>query len=279
MEKHFDLRQACGEKVVIAAHRGVMGGNIAGNTIDAFEAALVQGADMLELDISRSADGVLYVFHPGMEPVFLRSQKLITDMHSSEVDQLVFHNADATPTCHHVMRFDDMLEHYKDRCYLNIDKFWMWPGEIAEAIRRQGMTDQVLVKTPAEEKYFEQVEQLAPDMPFMTIAWDKDEVSERLLRRKLNFAGLEVLFASDDKPIASPEYIDWMHKNNLIVWANAIVYNYRAVLAGGHNDDISVVGRADEGWGWLADRGFDIIQTDWPLPMIQHLEKTNRLMR
>jgi len=131
----------------------------------------------------------------------------------------------------------------------------------------------------AEEKYFDAVEQLAPDMPFMTIAWDEDKVSERLLKRKLNFVGLEVLFATDDKPIASPEYIEWMHRNNLIVWANAIVYNYRAVLAGGHNDDISVVGRMDEGWGWLADRGFDIIQTDWPLPMIQYLEKTNRRMR
>ena len=109
MEKKFDLLQEVKSRVLVAAHRGVMGGNVPGNTITAFEAALQQGADMLELDISRSTDGVLYVFHPGMEPVFLKSQRLITDMHSSEVDQLVYHNADATPTPYHIHRFDEVL--------------------------------------------------------------------------------------------------------------------------------------------------------------------------
>ena len=32
---------------------------------------------------------------------------------------------------------------------------------------------------------------------------------------------------------------------------------------GGHDDDTSVLGHPEQGWGWLMDRGFDIIQTDW----------------
>ena len=50
----------------IAAHRGAAGGNIHCNTWVAFEASLAQGADIIELDVSRSADGELFVFHPGM---------------------------------------------------------------------------------------------------------------------------------------------------------------------------------------------------------------------
>ena len=42
----MDLFEKVKEKgVLIAAHRGVAGGNIACNTIEAFEAALIQGAD------------------------------------------------------------------------------------------------------------------------------------------------------------------------------------------------------------------------------------------
>ena len=35
------------------------------------------------------------------------------------------------------------------------------------------------------------------------------------------------------------------------------------MLAAGHNDDVSVAGNPDAGWGWLMALGVDIIQTDW----------------
>ena len=94
-----------------------------------------------------------------------------------------------------------------------------------------------------------------------------------MLRRPLRYAGVEAVFASEQVPIASKAYVESMHEKNLIVWANAIVYNYRDVLAAGHNDDISVSGRPDEGWGWLLVQGYDIIQTDWPLMLSQYMYK------
>ena len=32
------------------------------------------------------------------------------------------------------------------------------------------------------------------------------------------------------------------------------------------------MGDPDNGWGWIADKGFDIIQTDWSLPLRQYLD-------
>ena len=56
------LQQARQQRgVLIAAHRGVSGGNIPFNTIKAFEAALCQGADILETDITSRKDGKLFV--------------------------------------------------------------------------------------------------------------------------------------------------------------------------------------------------------------------------
>ena len=46
----------------VIAHRGASA-YAPENTLPAFELAARQGADMIELDVQRSADGVLVIFH------------------------------------------------------------------------------------------------------------------------------------------------------------------------------------------------------------------------
>jgi glycerophosphoryl diester phosphodiesterase len=61
----LDARQDQG--ILIATHRGMVAGNIPHNSIPAFEAALNQGTDILETDVTMSQDGVIFIFHPGQE--------------------------------------------------------------------------------------------------------------------------------------------------------------------------------------------------------------------
>ena len=72
----------------LAAHRGVCGGNIPCNTMASYKIALDQGADVVEIDVSRSKDGKFFVFHPGMEKIFLRKDVRIPDMTAEEVMSL-----------------------------------------------------------------------------------------------------------------------------------------------------------------------------------------------
>ena len=58
---NFDLQRDALSRTLITAHRGVTGGNIPGNTLAAFDAALLQGADMIEIDVDMSRDGKLYI--------------------------------------------------------------------------------------------------------------------------------------------------------------------------------------------------------------------------
>lgn len=263
----WNLREDALKKMMIVAHRGVAGGNIPCNNLAAYDAALCQGADMIELDVSRSTDGVLYAFHPGMEYPHLRSDKRIDAMHSSEVAACRFVNQDGVKTETRVNTLDEAFEHLKGRCYINVDKYWEHMEPINEVIRRHDMADQILVKAWPDEEIVRMMEEAAPEINFMIIQRDRDEWSDRLLGRKLNYVGAEVLFAGEDSEFATREYVERMNQKGLIVWVNSIVYNYKTVLAAGHNDDISVVGRADEGWGWLMERGYNVIQTDWPLAL------------
>ena len=263
-------------KVMIAAHRGVAGGNVPCNSMYAFQAALNMGADIIELDVSRSIDGELYVFHPGMERIFLKSDKLISELHSSEVDKLRLVNQDTLFTEWGVPRLREAFELIKGRAYINIDKFWTCPADISRIVREMGMQDQVLIKTDVDESAFKDVEEVASDLPYMVIAKEKDDFSEHLLKRNMRYVGVEALFKSDESPICQKEYTDFLHKNGLIAWGNAIVFNYKTVLAAGHTDDISVSASPDLGWGWQVERGFNIIQTDWPLALRLYLESMGK---
>lgn len=257
-----DVRDNLRSKPLIAAHRGVCGGNIPCNTLEAFDIALRQGADIIELDVSRSQDGKMYVFHPEMERVHLYSPVPIKKMESREVEHQRFVNMDCTRTQFHITRLEDALNHLRGRCYINVEKFYMHIPELARIIRDMNMEDQVIVKTFDSPAAFKNMEEYAADIPYMVVT-RHDDFSADLCKRNLRYIGTEVLFEDDTHEMAQQEYVDDMHSLKLLTWVNAIVYDYREVLAGGHNDDISVLGNEADGWGWLIKQGFDIIQTDW----------------
>lgn len=267
------MKKINGRELLIAAHRGVAGGNIPGNTTVAFEIALAQGADIIELDVAKNAEGELFIFHPNIESVHLQSEKLVADMTTDEVMQQRFVNRDLAFTQYGVERFSDVMKNLKGRCLVNVDKFWLAPKEISEAIRKLGMEKDIIIKTSPKPEFLELVERYAPDMPYLPIIREEDTCMDIIKGMNINCIGAELCFSSEDAPIVSDEYIKKMHNEGYKLWANAIIYNYKKVLSAGHTDDISLSGKPEDGWGWLVDKGFDIIQTDWPVMVNNYLNK------
>ncbi len=261
------------EKTLVCAHRGVSSADIPCNTLAAFKAALEQGADVIELDVSKSRDGKFYVFHPGMEKAHLGVPMLLSLLPSKIIERLHFLNQDNVPTVCKINTLEEILTFLKGKCYINIDKFWIDIPGISAIIRKTGVEKQVIVKTDTTEKYLKQVAKHAPDFMFMPIVTKKDEVTDRLAAEGVNCIGAEVIFKSESDEVCSDEYISSMHEKGRIVWVNSIVYNHKAVLSAGHTDNIAVVGEKDKGWGWLIDKKFDIIQTDWCLMLKKYIEE------
>ncbi len=276
---NFDLRQKAKENVIIVAHRGACGGNIPCNTMAAYEIALKQGADMLEIDVDCTADGELIIFHPGMEEPHLGCNLDLQKLPYDIVKHLRYQNTDNTPTQFGISKLDDFLEAFKGRCFINVDKFWGNPEKIYAAIKRHNMVEQMLVKSSMKPEVIKILEDLAPELPFMPIVRDEHPSHEMLLKSNVNYVGVEVLFAKDSSYMASPEFIEKMHRDNTLVWSNAIIYDYEEQLAGEHSDDSALTVSEDYGWGWLADKGYDFIQTDWPMMLIDYLKRTGKYLR
>lgn len=266
----FENRKLKGSPLLVA-HRGVCGANVPCNSIAAYKIALSQGADVVEIDVSKSKDGKFYVFHPGMEHVFLKSEHLST-LTSEEIDELRLLNQDSVPTSYKVPTLEEVLLLLKDKVYINVDKFWTDVEGISKVIRECGVDKQVIVKTYVDDKALEAVTKYAPDFMFMPLIWNKDTVTDKLLENGVNVIGAELLFSNENEECASDEYIKKMHDKGLMLWGNSIIYNEKDVISAYHTDDISLTDDPAKGWGWLIDKGFDFIQTDWLLMVKNYIE-------
>lgn len=272
----MNIFETASKRILIVAHRGSAAGNIPCNTMAAYKVALAQGADMIEVDANMSKDGTLYSFHPYMERSHLNKDCFIPDMTDEEISALRYVNFDRTPTQFGIAKLEEIFSLCKGKCYINVDKFWLYPKELCDLIRRFDMADQIVVKTGPDEKMFDLMEEFFPEIAYLPVISRDNGIHDALMNRKIHYIGAEVLFGSEDDEVGSPAYIQKLHKDGKLVWANSIIYDHRTQLVTGHNDDISAAGDPESGWGWLADRGFDLIQTDWPLMMRLYLEETGR---
>lgn len=275
----FDLIEKAKENIIIVAHRGAAGGNIPCNTMTAYEIALRQGADMIEVDVSCSKDGKLFLFHPGMEIEHLDKNIHLPELPYRKIRNIRYVNYDNTPTQFRIAGFDDFLEQFKGRCFINIDKFWGNPEKIYQAVKRHGMTDQILVKSKLSKPVLKVLEELCPELPYIPIVREKHSLHEELMKKNINYLGAEVLFKKDNSYLASEKFIDMMHRDGKLVWVNSIIYDYKEQLSGGHSDDTAMTVSEDYGWGWLADRNFDFIQTDWTMMLVDYLKRTGKYYR
>ena len=266
----MDLREklfaACRLQPLIAAHRGAACGNIPCNTLAAFDAAIASGADVIECDVIKSnADGSLFIFHRKMDAPHLgRIAGDIRDLPAEEIARIPYTNQDLTPTAHHLVPLETALRHLKGRAYINLDHAWYHFPETIKTVRHVGVEDQIILKSAPKPEYLKDVQDYAPDMLYLPIIKRPEEAEILSSFPKINFAGVEAVFADPESPFATKTYVEAMHAQGRVIWANAILYNYKVPLAAGHSDDVSVVGNPAAGWGWLRDMGYDIIQTDWP---------------
>ncbi len=260
------------DNVQIVAHRGAAGSNIPCNTIPAFDIALKGGASILEMDLFKSTDGKIFIFHTGKEPYQLNKNIDLTKLDSEEIKKLRLINVDFYPTQWGINSFDDVLEHFKGRCILNLDRIGDCIPDVIKAVERHNMKDQVLLKHAPIPSVLKIIEDVAPDYMFMPIYMEEDNASEIIEKMNINYIGAELVFKTEESPVIQPEYIESMKKRGKTLWGNAVLYNYKIPLSAGHTDDVSMIDDPDKGWGWLVDHGFDIIQTDWTYQCCKYLK-------
>ncbi|MDR1637889.1 MAG: glycerophosphodiester phosphodiesterase family protein [Treponema sp.] len=256
--------------VLIAAHRGTSGGNIIFNTIPAYENALRHKADIVELDGAMTTDGVFYAFHDGTEPLLLGSGRNIRTMNSSYVDELYLRNPSLTLTSEHPNRLEDVFNYLRGRCLINLDRCWLYWREILAFIKKMDMEDQIIIKSPVNEEYLAILEEESPGLAYMPIVRSVEE-EEKVQKFRINYCMTELIFEDIKDPLVEDSYIRNLHERGLLAWGNVITLDEYHILSGGKDDNNAITQEPDDNWGWCVNKGFDVLQTDWPLLLREYL--------
>lgn len=139
-------RWACGERLLIIAHRGASA-DAPENTIRAFQLALEQGADGIEFDVMLSADNIPVVIHDDTVDRTTNGVGTVKSMTVAQLQQLDAGNGETIPT------LDQVLETFGRNWLLNIEiKLYGWFNKgcekaIANIISKHNLADSVVVSS------------------------------------------------------------------------------------------------------------------------------------
>lgn len=260
--------------VLIAAHRGTCGGNVIQNTTLAYKNALLHGADMIEIDAAKTKDGIFFSFHNGQESVELGVDTDIREMTSEEVESYNTLNSLHEYVGQKVERLDFVLEQFRDKCLINIDRSWFYWKEIIEYLESKNMKNQILLKSVVEEKYLKELEESKSGLMYMPIVKSMEEW-EMVKQYDINVAAEELIFDDLQGKFTDEDFLKELVDANILPWVNVITLNDEIVLSGGLDDNLAIAEGFDKSWGRLIDMGFKILQTDWPALLKNYINNKN----
>lgn len=260
------------------------------NSLSAIQGAIAMGGDVVELDVSKTRDGVHVLSHDGrLDRVSDRKGKIST-LTLAEVKEARLKEgqggAKAALTDEHVPTLEEALNACRGKILVNIDKFNSDPAGITAVIEKLGMARQVVLKGSGDYNYMKKrtgapwcfVENRSfIYMPIVSSGKNEDALAK--VRRT---------FADWDRaPYAPPAYevcipgaapialIEDMRKspNRPRLWINTLWDS----LAHEHSESLKGANFTPERvWGWCLGLGATMIQTDRPADCIRYLKSVGR---
>ena len=259
--------------VMVVAHRGCWA-NAPENSIASIEACARLGADMVELDVRRTADGQLVLMHDETVDRTTNGGGAVTELTLDEITSLKLlegaGGSNAALTEQHPPTFSEALEVARGRILINVDAKADVYGDVAEALEIADMTDHVLMKISAQpdDPRLRETDLFASVhfMPIVRETWGIGPLSELADQyADLDPVAFEVLFDAEQwfsdgtRDMASKGYR---------VWVNTLSPRHAA----GHVDG-DALAAPDKHWGKLIALGADMIQTDVPEALIAYLDR------
>ena len=234
-------------QLVVIAHRGSHL-NVPENTIAAYEAAIKEGADYVEIDLRTTKDGHLVIMHDESVTKMTGKKGLIKDLSYNEINDLKIKPvSEKDTTTYRIPDFAGVLNVCKGRINLYLDFKDADVVQTYKLIKEAGMQNNVVVYLNKEEQYG-QWKKMAPHIPLMASL--PETTSDLQINSFLDKLHLSVVDNAD-----TDDKLSLMHQRKIAVWLD--------------------VQSKDEGpvkWEQALKRGVDGLQTDHPEKLIEYLE-------
>lgn len=250
-----------GNRIVkIQAHRGYSG-RFPENTLISFAKAVEAGADQIELDVHRSADGTIFVMHDAEVSRTTNGQGLIRELTAAQIKAL-----DAGSKCaarfagEQVPTLAETLDLLRGRIRVNIElkvkdepaEWWQkMVAQTVEIVEKSGMAADVMYSS-FSMTVLTWLKQQFPQTFAALLDWRLAATEDRQLK-VLAIGGGGWL---PHPQLAKPERVALAHERGLLV------------ISGGGNDEATRAESVQQ----LVDAGVDYISTNFAPEVMQTLE-------
>lgn len=215
------------------------------NSLQSLDHSIRLGADFIELDIRTSKDGVPFLLHDRTLERTTTAKGPIAWRTAGELKEVMLRPRPDQGEPEPIPTLDDFLTHVGDKIELYIDAKEIAPAALVEALKKHGLIDRSIVYQGAD--YLEELRALEPKLRRMP-PLDSAEEIDGLVERVAPYA-----FDADWK-ILSVDLIERCHTRGVKVFSDALGWHERG-----------------KDYRQAAVMGLDVIQTDWPLRVLESL--------
>jgi glycerophosphoryl diester phosphodiesterase len=261
------LNSPSDDYVMVASHRGDWR-NAPENSIQAIKNCISMGVDIVEIDIKMTKDSVLVLMHDKTLDRTTSGTGNILEWTYDSLKTINLRNGLRRVTRHEIPTLEEAMMVSKGKILVNLDKAADYMDLAYKILLKTGTVDQVIMKggkNLAQVK--EQYGSLFDKINYMPVVTENHPQLEEFIGdflKEQKPVAFEVIYRSDDSPMFP--MIKKIKSEGSRVWVNTLWES----LCGKHDDD-RAVDDPDESWGWVIERGANIIQTDRPQLLIDYL--------
>ncbi len=266
-----ELQNSTSNNVLVVAHRGDWR-NAPENSIKAIENCIAMQVDIVEIDVRKTKDDKLVLMHDATIDRTTNGKGKVSDYTLDELQQFYLKDnqggKNAAVSIYKIPTLEDALLAAKGKVMLNLDKSYGLLKEIAPLLKKTGTFDHVILKGGISAKQFlDDISFISEPIFFMPIYSDAQDSAFYKIVEHLelyNPVGFEFIMKKDSALMNQSEYIK---NKGARIWVNTLWGS----LCIGHTDAKSLE-NPDENWGWVINKGANIIQTDNPKELLDYLK-------
>lgn len=275
-----EIRDPKSNYVIVIAHRSDWR-HYPENSLAAMESAIAMGVDMVEIDVQRTADGVLICNHDATIDRTTTGKGKISELTYQQITPL-FLRTKSGVTEYRVPTLAQALDLCKDRVLINIDKGYNYYDQIMSMLVERNMVEQVVIKgskKPATvSKQFAKYSKNMLYMPiinYMAKKWEKHApLFESYLQSDVQTIAYEICWDGTLKN--ERKIFNRVLESGAKLWVNTLWGS----ICGGEKRGLTDKRAAEVGehkiYGKLLSYGVTMIQTDSPKQLLDYLDSISR---
>ena len=268
-----ELNNPASDYVLVAAHRGDWR-NWPENSLEAIEAVIAMGVDIVEIDLAMTSDSILILMHDRTLNRTTNGKGLIAEIPFDSIAGMNLKLQHGVVSHYKIPTLEDALKVCKDRIVINIDKGYDYYDQVMALLEKYDMVDQVLIKGSKKPQTVNaKFGGYTHNMLYMPIIDYRRATAPELfsLYKNENKAQLAYEIVWDTITPEVEQTFRQVVSGGSKLWTNSLW----ASLCGGLDDDAAMA-NPDLIYGKHLEYGATIIQTDRPELLINYLQSKGK---